>query len=376
MGEVEGRSFRFPVNASPEVGLQDSHKVLGDGLALMRRLGRCFGFIRPLMILSRQRINWSPFMILGESWRLLTHIGVEREIRELLKLSPFDEIIQDNPGLALKFVIPNYLARCLTIDERASCFLHHYRRIHAGLSDCVLRQILQGNVIFHEIAKDGNCFALTIGLPRPPFDKEGEVSLRLRVDGNEVLDLSFIIAPGWVVKSKATDILLITRLQGTSGCHRQAKLVRKRLHEYSPRKLLLAALEGTANAFGIGEMEAVCAAYQRSYGRTSTAILESGYDDFFAKAGMIKTSAGFYSRPIPFEAKPLALFKGRNRSRARKSRAVRQQIKSACTAFLLGTTDRAVNLSFGAVCSVQAPGAAEPLPISISCPEADCNLNP
>src|ERR1035441_10718261 len=105
----------------------------------MRRLGKSFGFLRPLMILSRQRINWSPFMILGESWRLLTNIGVEREIRALLKLRPFDEIIQDNPRLALKFVIPNYLARCFTIDERASCFLHHYRRIHAELSDCVLR---------------------------------------------------------------------------------------------------------------------------------------------------------------------------------------------------------------------------------------------
>jgi uncharacterized protein VirK/YbjX len=330
------------------------------------------------MILSRQRISWSPFMILGESWRLLTNIGVEREIRALLKLRPFDEIVRDNPGLALKFVIPNYLARCFTIDERASCFLHHYRRIHAELSDCVLRQILQGDVKFHEIAKGSNCFALTIGLPRPPFDKEGEMSLGLHVDGKEILNLSFTIVPGWVVKSKAAEVLLLTRLQGKSGCLSQSKLVRKRLHEYSPRKLLLAALQGIADAFGIGELEAVCAAYQRSCGRTtSTAILESGYDDFFAKAGMVKTSAGFYSCPIPFEAKPLALFKGRNRSRARKSRAVRQQIQSACTAFLLGTADRPANSSSsGAVCSVPVPGASESQPITISCSTANCNLTP
>jgi uncharacterized protein VirK/YbjX len=216
-----------------------------------------------------------------------------------------------------------------------------------------------------------------MGLPETIGDREGELSLDLQVDGRKVFNLSFTIVPGWVVKSEIAEILLITRLQGTLGSRSQIKLARKAFHEFFPRKLLLTALQGIADAFGIGELEAVCAAYQRSCGRTSTAILESGYDDFFAKAGMVKTSAGFYSCPIPFEAKPLALFKGRNRSRARKSRAVRQQIQSACTAFLLGTADRPANSSSsGAVCSVPVPGASESQPITISCSTANCNLTP
>ena len=115
-----------------------------------------------------ERLTWSPFKILGELWRLLTNIGKQREILRLLKLRPFDEIVQNNPGLAFKYVARNYLVRGFTVTERVSCLLHHYRRIHAALPESVLRQILQGDVAFHEVSNGGNCFALTIGLSRPP----------------------------------------------------------------------------------------------------------------------------------------------------------------------------------------------------------------
>ena len=72
-------------------------------------------------------------------------------------------------------------------------------------------------------------------------------------------------SPGWVVKSEAAEVLLITRLQGTRGCRPEIRLVRKAFHEFSPRKLLLAALQGIADAFGIGELEAVCATNQKFY---------------------------------------------------------------------------------------------------------------
>ena len=111
---------------------------------------------------------------------------------------------------------------------------HHHRRMHAVLTECVLRQILQGGPTFYEVFNGGNCFALSIGLSRPPFDKEGELSLSLQVDGKKIFIMSFTIIPGWVVKSEEAEVLLITRLQGILGCRPQIKLVRKSLYEYSP----------------------------------------------------------------------------------------------------------------------------------------------
>lgn len=371
MAEMQSRSFQLSDSDSLEVGFQDSRNMSGGSLAVLDGRGKCFGILTRLFILVRQKNTWSPFQILGELWRLLTNLDVRREILSVLKLRPFDKIVQNNPGLALKYVVPNYLARDFTVSERASCFLHHYRRMHAAFPEGVLREILQGDATLHEIVKNGNRFTVTIGLPEPIGHLEGELSLDLRVNGKKVLNLSFIIAPGWVIKSEAAEILFITRLQGTKECISQLRLVRKGLYEFSPRKLLLAALQGVAEALGISELGAVCAANQRCYGREYPTFLKSGYDDFFADVGMVKTAAGFYSSPVLIEGRPLASFKGRNRTRARKRRAMRQQIQAACTAFLLGAADQGADPSSGTLNSTPAPGPVESRLSPTSCPAPD-----
>jgi uncharacterized protein VirK/YbjX len=253
------------------------------------------------LILARQRRDWSPALIAGELWRLLTNIDKQREILRLLKLRPFAEIAQKSPRLAFKYLIPDYLVLGFTATERALCFLHHYRRMHSALHESVLCQILQGYVTLHEISEGGSRFAFTMGLPKSDFDKEGELSLDLRVNDKNVFNLSFTIAPGWVVKSQAPEVLLITRIQGTKGCHTQIKLARKAFHDYSPRKLLFAALQGIADAFGIGEIAGVCATNQIYYGKKGAVISKRSYDDFFADLGMAKTAAGFYCSSIPIQ---------------------------------------------------------------------------
>ena len=210
-----------------------------------------------------------------------------------------------------------------------------------------------------------------MGLPEAIGDREGELSLDLRVDGKVIFNLSFTIVPGWVAKSEAAEILLITRLQGTKGALPQIKLAQEAFHEFFPGKLLLAALQGVAAAFGIWELAAVCAANQKSYEKQYAAIFKRGYDDLFAEVGMVKSAAGLYSSPAPIKGRPLKLLKVRNRSRAKKRWAIRQQIRSACEAFLLGAVDRAAASSACAVGSVPVPGAVELQPSPIFCPTSD-----
>jgi len=317
-------------------------------------------------------MSWSPAVIAGEFWRYLISIGMRREVLRLLRLRPYAEIVQNKPRFAFKYLAPDYLARSFTIKERASCFLYHYRRMYAALPENVLNQILQGDVTLHEIAEGGNRFALSISSPELIGDREGELSLDMQVDGRKVFNLSFAIVPGWVVKSEAAEILLITRLQGTRGCRPQIRLAREAFHESFPQKLLLAALQGIADTFGIVELEVVCATNQRFYRKQYADLFKNSYDDFFAKVGMVKTAAGFYSSPIPIEGRPLASYMGRNRTRARKRRAMRQQIQSACTAFLLGPADRVALSSSVAVNSI--PGAVEPQPDPTSCPRPNRDL--
>jgi uncharacterized protein VirK/YbjX len=306
-------------------------------------------------------------------WGLLTNLGTQREILRLLELRPLDEIAERRPRLAFKYLLHDYLARDFRVPERASCFLHHYRRMHCVLPESALRQILQGDVTLYEIREGCSYFALTLGMPEPTFDREGELSIHLRVDGKVVFNLTFTISPGWVVKSEAPEILLIARIQGTKGCNKQIKLARKVFHDYSPRTVLLAALQGIADAFEIGEVAAVCATNQISYKSKYAATLKRGYDDFFTKLGMVKTAAGFFSCSIPIKSKPLSSFKGRAKYRAKKRHAMRQQIKSACTAFLLEATDQAAYSSSFELSSSTGARPSELRPSTISCSESDCD---
>jgi uncharacterized protein VirK/YbjX len=194
------------------------------------------------------------------------------------------------------------------------------------------------------------------------------------VDGIKIFELSFIIAPGWVVKSNSEEILLITCLQGTPGSNPQIKLVLKTLHEYSPRRLLLAAMEGIAYALGIREIAAVCATKQRSYSEELSALFKNSYDDFFLKVGMAKTAKGFYFSLTPIEGKPLELFKERQRKPALARRATRNQVRSACASFLLRATAPVVNSCSNLVCFPLETAPTEPQPSPVSSSKTDHDL--
>jgi len=171
-----------------------------------------------------------------------------------------------------------------------------------------------------------------MGLSRPSY-KEGELSLRLRVNGEIVFILSFTIVPGWVVKSQAAEILLISRLQGVKGAYPQISLATRTLHDVAPCALLFSALKGVADAFGISEIAAVSADRQSYYREDSAAAFQEAYDGFFAELGIPKSATGFFNIPVPLDAKPLSLIKHGHKLRTKAKRAFKQQIQLVCASF-------------------------------------------
>jgi len=221
-----------------------------------------------------------------------------------------------------------------------------------------------------------SCVAWTMGSPEFIGRFEGELSLDLRLDHKKIFTLSFTIVPGCVLKLEGAEVLLITHLQGTKGCSSEIKFLRKVFNESSSRKLLLAALQGIAGAFGINELAAVCATNQTSYKNEHSALFRNAYDDFFDDLGMVKTTAGFYSISIPIEDRPLTSSNRRNITQAEKRRAMRQNVQSTCAAFLLGAADRAAFSSSVTVNSTQVQGTVEPRrgPTSSLTPDYDLTL--
>jgi len=287
----------------------------------------------PKYIAPRVRATIPTAQICAWIWRAYTHIGKVREVLALVARTPlYSEMLQDDPRFGYKFLTGDYLAKGFSTSECASCFIHHYRRLRELLPGHLLRQILLDEVALHVFPDGGDRFAVTMGFSRP-YDNEGELTLRLRVDGEIAYVLSFTIVPGWVVESDDADALLVTRLQGVKGCYRQISDATRTLHDIAPAQLLLAALQGVASAFDIHVIGAIPGDRQISYKKAAASAFKGSYDDLFAGRGFSKSAAGFFSSAVPIDQKPLASIKRGHKLRTREKRAFKQQIQFACATF-------------------------------------------
>ena len=287
----------------------------------------------PTYVIPEGRLRLTPLRLCIWMGRALLHIRNLRDVLHFLAGIPlFSEMVQRNPRFAFKFLIGDYLAKGFSISECAACFLHHYKSLHKMLPNHLLRQILQEEVALHVFPEGGDRFTLTLGLSRP-YDNEGELTLRLRVDGDIVFVLAFTVVPGWVVKSPADDALLITRLQGIKGRYRQIAIATKALHDVAPSRLLLAALQGIAGFFGISAIAAVPAEKQNSYKKDADLKFKNAYDNLFTELGLSKDDGGFFSSAVPIDHKPILSIKRGHRLRAKRKREFKHRVQLACSSF-------------------------------------------
>jgi uncharacterized protein VirK/YbjX len=286
------------------------------------------GLLRPLSMVASRKETWSPARVARVSWSILTNLDAAFRILRLFKLTAFRDFLHSNPRFLFKCLIRDYLAQGLSVAESMACFLHHYKRLHADLPGALLQRTLCSTITLHEGMQDDTPYSITLAFSRE-FEKEGELSLDLLVDSAPVFVLSFTIVPGWVVKSEAKDVLLISRLQGVHGYFKQIRRVTKALHDVGPPALLLAALQGFAAAFGIDEFAAVSATRQSSYTEQLSGLYIDAYDDFFSGFGLVIRDSGFFLSPIPHQEKPISSIKQGHKLRTKEKRAFKRQIVQA-----------------------------------------------
>jgi uncharacterized protein VirK/YbjX len=271
--------------------------------------------------------------ILLWSWRALANLSKVREVLMFLVKDPlFFEMLQKDPKFGYKILANNYLARDFSIPEAITCYLLHYRRLRSLLPDRLLRQVLLDEVTLYALRDGGGRFVLTLGMSRP-YDNEGELTLRLRVDGDVVYELSFTIVPGYLVETNLTEALLITRLQGVRGCFAQISAATKALHSVAPDRLLFTALLGVAEAFAVRAIAAIPGHRQTSYSKEDAISFQHAYDDFFSELGFSRSATGLFYATLPLNQKPLLSIQRSHRLRAKKRRAFKNQVTAACSRF-------------------------------------------
>ncbi len=271
------------------------------------------------------------------AWNIPTQIRVLR----VLSRPAYRRLMKVNPRFALKYSGLDYLARGLTVKQQAECFIHHYRRIPDVLPEDVLAKVLLEDFLLDEIHEGDDRFTVSMGLSRP-WDDEGEFSLNFAVNGEAVFVLSFTIIPGWVVRSEAREVVLVSRLQGVKGCYDEIQRATRTLYDIAPHALLFAALCGVAEAFGIQAMAGITAAMKPEFHfyEGEAAHIQQAYDGFFTELGATKGRADFYLGPIPPQEKPMSSIKQGHKIRTRKKRAFKREITERIYLFLCETKER------------------------------------
>jgi uncharacterized protein VirK/YbjX len=258
-----------------------------------------------------------------------------------MRFPAFADLLRTDPRFRFKFLIRDYLVRGFSTAQRTACFLHHYKRLHASMSADLLHRILRRGVTVFEAWRDDIHLEISLCFSRP-FEKEGELTLNLHVDGTVVFVLSFTIVPGWVAQSKAEEVLLISRLQGTNGYYPQIRAATKAMHDVGPAALLFAALHGFAKTFDIGQMAGVSALRQSSYTEELSLFYKNAYDDFFLEIGVSKDTSGFFLSSIPPEDKPMSSIKQGHKIRTKEKRQFKRQVAEEVFLLLrqqMGCTD-------------------------------------
>lgn len=267
-----------------------------------------------------------PVSFVCALWGTVVNLGEFRGVLKVLSHPEFAEMARKNPRFPLKSVAyGTYLARSFTIAQRASCFAHHYLRLRALLPRHYLSLLLNRDVTLTTWSQDGTRYAITLGYSAE-FDREGELSLNLEVDREQVFVLSFTIVPGHAVGSAAEDVLLITRLQGVKGHNESIQRATKSLHDVAPQALLVAALEGAGTVLGIGTIGCISGEDQKSYKPKFDRTFRVAYDTFFTELGMERNGAGFFIAPTPLAGKPLHQIKRGHKLRTREKRAFKLHI--------------------------------------------------
>lgn len=284
-------------------------------------------FLASVRKLAGQKYYWSPVRFLHLVSRLARNLPAQIEILRILSCPAYKQLMKVNPRFPLKYLGLDYLARGLTVEQQAECFIHHYRRLTDLLTEDVLVQVLFEDLLLDEIREAGDCFTVRMCLSRP-WDYEGELSLNLEVNGVVVFVLSFTIVPGSIVQSEAHEVVLVSRLQGVRGYFDEIRRATKAMCDVAPPALLFAALCGVAEAFGIRAMAGITGVMKPEFHfcEGETIHIQQAYDGFFAELGAIKGPADFYLAPMPPEEKPLASIRQGHKIRTRNKRAFKREV--------------------------------------------------
>lgn len=230
-----------------------------------------------------------------------------------------------------------YLARNIPLRERVRCVLSHYS-FEESTFDAVYKQAVysDGGLVLwqHEDAGSGWRFRIRLEMASR-LCAEGDLTIALcggcgGADDIYLHRLSFSWVDGAFAGVGSATVPFIARNQGHhNGAVDAFAAFEQAFPHNSPSYFCFAALQGVAQALGIGEAVAVKSASQSAYNPAEARHFANAYDSFWENLGGVPLDGPFWRIALPFYLKPLSEVAARHRKRAALRRERWQAIGDA-----------------------------------------------
>jgi uncharacterized protein VirK/YbjX len=219
-----------------------------------------------------------------------------------------------------------YMAKSFDKVVRRKIMIHHYAFIARYFPDDFYQTIDNRYVVLWRDQSVGSQIEIALTFNwRSSF--EGDLNLVFLNDGDSIFEISFVILPGAVIGSSASDVLCIGRVQGGKGALNAIRSATKVCDDISPPHLLMAAIEGFASAISVVTVAGVSDDEQVSKWHTQKDI-SFAYNDFWKIYYGIRTKEDFFEMSVPLGLKPIREVKRSHRRRARHKQRFKQRVSS------------------------------------------------
>lgn len=230
----------------------------------------------------------------------------------------------------------SYLCVGLTWPQRLDMLNCHYAFLNRAHDAGFFNQVLDGGFVLRQWAAEEHEF--TISLLGPCVEshhREGELSLSFSMDGVTLFKLAFSVVPAAVFALDAhqkTDgaerMVYVGQVQGTPGHFDLISQATKACLAIAPQDLLMSALAGVAQAWGINWVLGVRADRHLSAGTLRQLGRSFDYAAFWDQYRAALCASGHHVMPVPFEEKPIEQISAHHRNRTLKKRQFKRLVVS------------------------------------------------
>jgi uncharacterized protein VirK/YbjX len=222
------------------------------------------------------------------------------------------------PRLAYKW-LGKSLSLGFSASTRLRIGLSHYQFLRDHTPQYLLGRLFDQPKPLWEEVVDVHHFRIVLSFPQPD-DQEGDLALSFEMDGLSVCMTSFVFCQGSLLGLDAGTVIFVARMQGGAGRFEQVRVATQTCMDIVPADLLMAALGGLAQAFGVHRLVGVQTVHQVSR------VLEVGappffdYDGFWSSYGSTRSADGLHLMTLPYPEKPIDQIRSKHRGRTRRKR--------------------------------------------------------